>query len=840
MNKTFFTRLTTKARKSLIEAHKQANNFHHTSVGSEHILFGIALQKGSIGGEIMNYVGLNPKNIRSALLSLPQKGKKQTPIESNIKTLTALTFTNNAKAILEKAFLIAFKRKHSYVGTEHLLYGIMNVQKSNAQKLLTTLQTNKKSILQHIDIVLKSTSKFHNLTKLSKKFQLEQQASRAHPEESMMRSYKLEDLSINLSKKSLQKDFDPVIGREKEIDRITSILNRRTKNNPILIGEPGVGKTAIVEGLAKKIQQADVPDSLIDKTIFQLDLTALVAGTMYRGEFEERLKKVIDSIKKNKDIILFIDEIHTIIGAGSVPGSLDAANIIKPALARGEIRCIGATTITEYKHHIEKDAALERRFQQVQIDEPSRAESKKVLAGIKQNYERYHQIEITDQAIDAAVELSARYLQDRFLPDKAVDLIDEAASKFRTNHKNTGIRKKIKELENKLTILETLKQQSIVDECFSRADLIKQRQVYIRQELERIHKLELKDRDKKIGKITDTHISEIVSQITKIPVTALLQEEKKQILHIEKNLQQHIVGQDHAIRAIAGALRRHRAGVSNPHRPIGSFLFLGPSGVGKTELSKVLAQTVFQDKKALIRVDMSEYRESFNISKLIGAPAGYVGFEEGGKLTEQVRRKPYSVILFDEIEKAHPDVWNVLLQILEDGILTDASGRTVNFKNTIIILTSNIGSKELTRQADIGFGASTSREKQKAKKEYNRMKQKVLADLKNQFQPEFLGRIDNTIVFRALDKKDAKKIVELELAKLIKRLSRKGVKLRIDNKAKNLFVQKGFRKEQGARPIRRIIEDYLESQIAEILIRSKKDVKKPLHVSATKTKIRLT
>ncbi len=888
----FLNRLTTKAKKALIAAQDEAAEFGSAHIGSEHLLYGILLQKGSIGGEILHYAGIKTPRIKQALIAATQVAKSRTRGRkkargSSRKSTTAvsapaaaqLQFSEHAKLIIEKAFTLAFDRQHSYVGTEHLLHAIMQLPNSSAYRLLTAEPTNSAVINKHLGMVLNSTSKFHDVANMNKQnpplpphsspkkpgkktssdAESDQDADELdhnhdhehdHGGDQMphMREYKFEDLGTDLSDENLQKKFDDVIGRESEIERIIYILNRRTKNNPLLIGEPGVGKTAIVEGLAKKISRGEVPDALLGKRIFQLDLTSLVAGTMYRGEFEDRLKKVIETVKKDTDIILFIDEIHNIIGTGSVPGSLDAANIIKPALARGEIRCIGATTLKEFKQHIEKDSALERRFQQVLIEEPSPEEAKKVLAGIKENFEKYHRIAITPEAINAAVDLSVRYLPERFLPDKAVDLIDEAASKLRTRVGYNKIKRQIREIQGKIKLLERLKQEAITEERFSHADLFKQRQLFLAERLGGFLEQEKTESDHLIGKITDVEITELISAMTKIPVGQLAKNSAgggATGSDIQQAISREIIGQTEAVSAIARSIRRQRAGISDPHRPIGSFLFLGPTGVGKTELAKVVARTAFHDEKALVRIDMSEFRERFNISKLIGAPAGYVGYEDGGQLTERIRRKPYAVVLFDEIEKAHPDIWNLLLQILDDGTLTDAAGRKVNFKNTIIIMTSNMGSKEFGNTRGIGFSTgsstATSESSSPSAADERDIKKRVLAHAKKNFRPEFLNRIDSILVFHPLRRDQAERILDLQLEKLSARLAAQHITLEVNARAKAVLLARGFKRSQGARPLRRVIERELEDLIADQILSpttatTAKADNTPRHIRATATK----
>lgn len=612
-----------------------------------------------------------------------------------------------------------------------------------------------------------------------------------------------------------------MIGRATEIERIIQILSRRTKNNPILLGDAGVGKTAIVEGLAKKIMNGEVPDVLINKKILTLDLGTVLSGTMYRGEFESRIKQIIDEVKRDPNILLFVDEFHTIIGAGAAAGAMDAANLFKPELARGNLRMIGATTLEEYKKHIESDPALERRFQPVIIEEASLDETYKILEGIKENYEKYHQVKILPNALKAAVELSNRYLQDKLLPDKAIDLIDEAAAGLKVaQKKNTALREIIK-LERELKQIQQEKEKTVLEENFNQALELRKKEDEILKKLKKSKDKEKGEKKEVYGVITKKEIAEIVSKITQIPLTELLVEEKARLLNLEERLAKKIIGQDEALKIIADSIRRSRVGVTDPKRPLASFIFLGPSGVGKTETAKVLATEIFEDEHALVRIDMSEFAESFNVSKLIGAPAGYVGYKEGAKLTDAVKRKPYSVVLFDEVEKAHPEVFNLLLPILEDGQLTDAVGKKVNFKNTIIIMTSNIGLREFNEQAEIGFNVETPSAKEKAEKDYNNLKEKITEQLNDFFRPEFLNRIDKVIIYKPLDSQAALAIAKLQLEELKSRVAEQGYELKISDKIAALIVKLGFSPKEGARTIRKTIQEYLESPLAKEILEEK-------------------
>ena len=814
MDSKILDKFTIHLKNALKKANELANSLNHQLVNPEHLIYGLILQKGSIAAEILTKVGLNAERVRSLVV---QSNKPVASENSQIKDRKVISSLPTKKTI-EKAALIAHQNGHKYVGTEHLLYGLIQINTSTLIDLWESNRVNLNKLRSHLDTVMRSTSRFPDLT------QIFEQAKEIEKEEKSKEESKnpaLDFFTTDLTDSRLQKSIDPVIGRQNEIERLIHILSRRTKNNPVLIGEPGVGKTAIVEGLAKKILGGEVPDVLLNKKILKLDLSLVVAGTIYRGEFEGRVKQIIDEIKKDPNIILFIDELHTIIGTGSAAGSMDAANILKPALAKGEIRTIGATTLDEYRKYIESDAALERRFQPIIIEEASPAETKGVLQGIKENYEKYHLVHITDEAIESAVSLSTRYLQDKFLPDKAIDLIDEAASKLKISHKGDSLLKEIYQTEREIKKLRHIKNDLVNQENFEKAVKIKMQENVLLERLAILRQKQEKIAKKYIGKITKKDIAGVVSRITKIPLQDLVMEEKERLLNLEKLLAKKIVGQDEALKITADFIRRSRVGLADPNRPIASFIFLGPSGVGKTETAKVLAKTVFEDEHALIRVDMSEFAESFNISKLIGAPAGYVGYKEGSKLTEPVRRKPYSVVLFDEIEKAHAEVFNLLLQILEDGHLTDATGKKVNFKNTIVVMTSNVGLQNLNKGASFGFEAQTKEDKEAAKKKYEEIKEQVLKELEKKFKPEFLNRIDKIIVFRPLNKESLIKIIDLEIEELKNKLTEQNIKLIVDKQVIQFISEKSYQPEQGARVIRRNVQEMIENKIAQELLRDK-------------------
>ncbi len=801
-------RLSSRAKNALITSQRMSEDLHHDHIGTEHLLFGIVEEKASFASEILLKNKLTAEVIKQEIIRLNQ---------NHLSDKWQPKLSNNLREVIEKAAIIASRHQYQFIGTEHFLYGITDMENDEAKNILMTLRVSVMELRKNLLSIFKNVSRFPDL------LNVDEQAELPTPEKNT-KTPALDYFASDLSKKALKGKIDPVIGRKAEIERLISILNRRTKNNPVLIGEPGVGKTAIVEGLALAIAKQEVPDTLIDKKIMTLDMALVVAGSMFRGEFEQRLKQVIDEVKDNHNIILFIDELHTIVGAGATTGSLDAANILKPALARGEIRVIGATTLSEYKKYIEHDAALERRFQPILVEEPSNEESIEILTGVREYYEKHHGLIITDDAIKAAVEMSSRYMTDRFLPDKALDLIDETAAYSKTLNTKTRNLRVVKKLESELKRLEEEKTKAVMLQDFTTALHLKAQEDKLKKQKDEYQKT-LNRKSAAGVQITSEDIARTVSNITKIPLTKLLKSESKKLIGLEKILQTRIVGQDEATQLIASAIRRSRAGITSPKRPIASFLFLGPTGVGKTETAKVLAEEVFENKDALIRVDMSEFMERHNVARLIGAPAGYVGYEEGGRLTEEIRKKPYAVILFDEIEKAHPDVFNILLQILEEGELTDAAGKRVNFRNTVVIMTSNIGVADLTRTAK-GFGFSqevTSDEapdvRSLAEAEYDRVKEKVLESLKEAMRPELLNRIDKIIVFRPLGLEEIKKILNLELTMLVERtLKQQNMTLSFDRDVVKFLADKSYDPTQGARLIRRNIQEMIEDQLAEKII----------------------
>lgn len=782
-----FNSFTQKANDVLNLAIKAAENFGHAYIGSEHILIGVLKENTSYGAELLTEKGVTLDKIEELI-------KENTGV-GNPTALSPNDFTPTAKRVLEVSFQLARSMRNSFVGTEHLLLALLRESDSGAVKLLNACGVEAESFTEEL---------VNDLARPNAEFRGSKSGKKGKSN-----TPTLDEFGTDLTEKAANGGIDPVIGREKEIERVIQILSRRTKNNPCLIGEPGVGKTAIAEGLALKIVKDEVPELLSGKKIVALDLTSMVAGTKYRGDFEERIKKAMDEVKNAKNVILFIDEVHTLIGAGAAEGAVDAANILKPALARGEIQVIGATTIDEYRKNIEKDAALERRFQSVMVGEPTEEETVEILKGLRDKYEAHHKVKISDEAIETAVKMSSRYIADRFLPDKAIDLIDEAASRVRL--KAFTAPPNLKSMEQEIKRLEQEKASAVKSQDFEAAakirDKEKELQTLLDEEKEKWKNLS----GKEIKEVSTEDIANVVSSWSGIPVTQLTKEESERLLNMEKILHERIVGQDKAVSAVAKAIRRGRVGIKNPNRPLGSFIFLGPTGVGKTELCKSLAEAMFGSEDAIIKLDMSEYMEKHTVSKLIGSPPGYVGFEEGGQLTEKIRRKPYSVVLFDEIEKAHPDVFNMLLQILEDGVLTDSKGRKVSFKNAIIIMTSNVGASKITNnQSALGFGDNTD--------ENLNIEELVMEDLKKTFKPEFLNRIDEIIVFNRLEKDDIKAIAKRMLKTLTKRLAEMDIKLSFTDEAISAIADAGFDNVYGARPLRRAIQQKIEDPLSELML----------------------
>ena len=718
-----------------------------------------------------------------------------------------LGFTPRTKRVIENSFIEARKLGYDYIGTEHLLMGILREGDSIAVRILLDLDVELPKLYNEIINVINEAEDVSRESKTNNK-----------QNGSFNSTPTLNQFGEDLTKKAKEGKLDPVVGRSKEIERVIQILSRRTKNNPCLIGEPGVGKTAIVEGLAQKINLGDVPEILKNKRVVSMDISGMVAGAKYRGDFEERIKKALGEVKKAGDVILFIDEIHTIVGAGSAEGAIDAANILKPMLARGEIQLVGATTISEYRKYIEKDTALERRFSPVTVNEPTEKDTITILKGIRDKYEAHHNVKITDEAIESAVTLSERYINDRFLPDKAIDLIDEASSKARLQTYTEP--DSLKDMQEEIDRISKDKEEAVRGQKFEKAASLRDEEKALREKYEKEEKKWKNQNTKKVVTITEENIADVISLWTGIPAKKISEDENERLRNLEKTLHERVIGQNEAVEAVSKAIRRGRVGLKDPNRPIGSFLFLGPTGVGKTELSKALAESLFGDESAMIRIDMSEYMESHSVSKLIGSPPGYVGFEEGGQLTEKIRRKPYAVILFDEIEKAHPDVMNMLLQILDDGRLTDSNGRTVNFKNTVIIMTSNIGARIITDKKTLGFSNETKNdgESKNEQKEYENIKKEVMAELKREFRPEFINRIDEIIVFHKLNDEEISKIIELMLNEVKNRMKAQKYEIEFSPKVKELIAKKGIDKAFGARPLKRTIQNLVEDKIAEAIL----------------------
>ena len=791
-----FKGFTQKANRALNLAVEAAQNMGHRYVGTEHVLYGLAAEGSGVAAAALEQCGISAQSIQSKIAATSGTGAQT--------RLSADAFTPRTKRVLQTAAYISAKMGQSYVGTEHLLLALISDGDSYAVSFLRELGASPTMLAEAVQGSMSQGGDGYS-DGMNEGFANSQDGKEGSA---------LDKFGRDLTKAAKNGEIDPVIGREKEIERVIQILSRRTKNNPVLIGEPGVGKTAVAEGLALEIANGTVPEILRDKRVVALDLTGMVAGAKYRGDFEERIKAAIDEVKNSKNIILFIDELHTIIGAGSAEGSADAANILKPSLARGDFQVIGATTLNEYRKYIEKDAALERRFQPVKVGEPTTEQAIEILKGLRDRYEAHHKVKITDEAIEAAVNLSSRYIADRYLPDKAIDLIDEGASKIRL--KSLTSPDNVKELEAQIEDYEKEKASAIDEQDFERAAKLRDEQNALKEKLEEAKKNWQQSQKENCGSVDAEVIAKIVSDWTGIPVVQLTKEESERLLNMEQVLHERVIGQDEAVSSIARAIRRGRVGLKDPKRPVGSFIFLGPTGVGKTELCKALAQAMFGDENAMLRLDMSEYMEKHTVSKLIGSPPGYVGFDEGGQLTEKVRRKPYSVVLFDEIEKAHPDVFNMLLQILEDGRLTDSQGRTVDFKNTVIIMTSNVGARLITdKQKSLGF--KDGDESTDAKD----VKSLVLGELKNVFRPEFLNRVDDIIVFNKLNKDEIKQIASKMLDTLAKRLENIEIKISFTDDAVSAIADKGFDDTYGARPLRRAIQSEIEDKLSEEILEGK-------------------
>lgn len=790
--------LTSRAKKAIEIANDIAIELGHSYVGTEHLLYGLAKEGSGVASKVLENQNVIPEDIIDITIELVGKDE---PIQET------LGFTPRIKRVIENAFIEARKLGYNYIGTEHLLIGLLKEGDSVATRILIELNINIPKLYGEIIKVINEGEDLKNdvNTQYSNK-----------KSGSYNQTPTLNQFGEDLTEKAKAGKLDPIIGRKEEIERVIQILSRRTKNNPCLIGEPGVGKTAVVEGLSQKIISGDVPEILKDKRVVTVDISSMVAGAKYRGDFEERIKKALNEVKKAGDVILFIDEIHTIVGAGSAEGAIDAANILKPLLARGEIQLVGATTLNEYRKFIEKDSALERRFSPVNVSEPSEKDTVLILKGIRDKYEAHHNVKITDEAIEAAVKMSVRYINDRYLPDKAIDLIDEAASRARL--KTYTEPDSLKELAEKIANASKDKEEAVRTQKFEKAAAFRDKEKELKAKYEKEQNKWKNKNNKSITDITEENIAEVISSWTGIPAKKITEDENERLKNLEKNLHQRVIGQDEAVEAVSKAIRRGRVGLKDPKRPIGSFLFLGPTGVGKTELSKALAECLFGDENAMIRIDMSEYMEPHSVSKLIGSPPGYIGFDDGGQLTEKIRRKPYSVVLFDEIEKAHPDVMNMMLQILEDGRLTDSQGRTVNFKNTVIIMTSNIGARLITEKKSLGFVKEENEDENKAKKDYEETKKQVMEALKKELRPEFINRIDEIIVFHKLTDNEIDKIIDIMLKEVVQRLKDQKIEIELEPSVKKFIAGKGIDKNFGARPLRRTIQSVLEDRLAEEIL----------------------
>ncbi|MDR7482960.1 MAG: ATP-dependent Clp protease ATP-binding subunit [Armatimonadota bacterium] len=786
-----FERFTERARRVIILAQEEAKRLNHSAVGTEHILLGIIREGEGVASKVLESLNISPERVRAEIEGAIGRGERS-PHEE-------VAFTPRAKKVLELALDEARRLGHNYIGTEHLLLGLIREGEGVAARVLEAMGADLDRVRAQVVYLLGE----EGTTSYAK------QASKTPT---------LDEFGRDLTKLARESKLDPVIGREREIERVIQVLSRRTKNNPALIGEPGVGKTAITEGLAQRIVRGDVPEVLRHKRVVQLDLAALVAGTKYRGEFEERMKKVMEEIRKAQgEVILFVDELHTLVGAGAAEGAIDASNILKPALARGELQCIGATTLDEYRKYVERDAALERRFQPILVAEPTVEQTIEILRGLRDRYEAHHGVTISDEALVAAATLADKYISDRFLPDKAIDLMDEAASKIRLQA--SFLPQELRQAMERVERTRREKEEASKAQDFERAAQLRDRERVLRQKLEELQGSIKREKGREPTVVTAEDIADIVSSWTGIPVTRLVEEETQKLLRMEETLHERIVGQDDAVRAVAKAVRRARAGLKDPRRPIGSFIFLGPTGVGKTELARALAEFLFGDEGALVRIDMSEYSERHTVSRLVGSPPGYVGYEEGGQLTEAVRRRPFSVVLFDEIEKAHPEIFNVLLQILDDGRLTDAQGRTVDFKNSVIIMTSNVGAPQLDKEVGIGFRAAGYDETVDRERQYERMREHVMEELRRTFRPEFLNRLDEIIVFRPLTHEQIKAIVGILMERVRRELRGQNMDLELTPAAQEVLAREGFDPKFGARPLRRAIQRLIEDPLSDELLR---------------------
>ena len=785
-----FDKFTERAKKVLVLAQEEAQRFNHNYIGTEHLLLGLVREGEGVAAKVLGNLGVELNKVRSAVEFIIGRGNRMVIGDVNL--------TPRAKKVIELAVEEARRLNHNYIGTEHLLLGLVREGEGIAAGVLESLGVNLEKVRTQVIQVVNQTGS----------------GSRSEGRK-RTKTPTIDQMGIDLTAAAREGKLDPVVGRSEEIQRVIQILSRRTKNNPALIGDPGVGKTAIAEGLAQRIITGDVPETLLNKRLLTLDMGALVAGTKYRGEFEERLKRIIEEIRSSEECVLFIDELHTLVGAGAAEGAVDAANILKPSLSRGELQCIGATTLDEYRKYIERDAALERRFQPVHVKEPTIEETIEIIRGVKDRYEDHHRVTITDEAVKAAAELAGRYVTDRFLPDKAIDLVDESGSRVRIQQSMApqGLRESMKRLDE----LISEKNASIEKQDYERASELRDQEATLRAEIQGLEQSRKDESEDERPKVDDEVISQVVSMWTGIPVTRIKEEESERLLHMEEALHETVVSQDEAIKAVSRAVRRARAGLKDPRRPIGSFIFLGPTGVGKTLLARALATFMFGSEEAMIRLDMSEYMERHSVARLVGAPPGYVGYDEGGQLTEAIRRRSYAVILLDEIEKAHPEVFNMLLQIMEDGRLTDGRGRTVDFRNTILIMSGNVGAQQIKREAQVGF-RTLSGDEHNEQEAYDRMREKVLGEVKNTFRPEFINRVDTIVVFRALTRRNVKAIIDIELKRVMAQLHEQEIVLELTDAAKDWLVDKGFDPDFGARPLRRVIQNNIEDELAEELL----------------------
>jgi ATP-dependent Clp protease ATP-binding subunit ClpC len=822
MSEEAMNNFTPRAQQVLALARKEADRFNHNFVGTEHLLLGLIKLGQGVAVNVLQKLGLDLETVRMEV-------EKQVGTGPDQKMIGNIPYTPRVKKVLALAAKEAKALNHTYVGTEHILLGLLREGDGVAARVLKNLDVDIEQTRQEILKELDPNFAASEEPPQGGQSQPDPTPEKAPEKKGEVKTPALKAFGRDLTEIARKGEMDPVIGRQNEIERVIQILCRRTKNNPVLLGEAGVGKTAIVEGLAQEIARGNVPEILREKRVITLDLALMVAGTKYRGQFEERIKAVMDEIRRAKNIILFIDELHTIVGAGSAEGTMDASNIIKPALSRGEMQCVGATTLNEYRKYIEKDAALERRFQTVKVEAPSIEEAILILKGVRPKYEEHHKAEITDQAVESAVKMSDRYITDRFLPDKAIDVMDEAGSRARIGTMTRP--PEVKDLEGDIEKIKGQKERAIKDQDFEGAAAMRDKEKQAKEKLDSVLSSWRSSREEKRVTVSEEDILHVISKWTGIPLKRMEKDEAQRLLALEAEMRKKLVGQGEAVSALSKALRRSRADLKDPHRPIGTFALLGPTGVGKTLLAKALAEILFGDPKALIQLDMSEYMERHNASRMVGSPPGYVGFEEGGQLTEQVRRRPYSVVLFDEIEKAHPDVMNMLLQILEEGKLTDNVGRVVNFRNTIILLTSNVGADLIKRQSTLGFSPISDEHS------YDKMKEKIMDEAKRVFRPEFLNRLDDVIVFRSLTKPDLLEILDLEVSKVINRLKNKQIHLELDQTAKDLLVEKGYDPTYGARPMRRAVERYLEDPLAEEILKGGLQPNEPIKVTAKDGKL---